>query len=163
LYSSILEDARPNVDDIMRLDLLTYLPDDILAKVDRSSMAHSLEVRSPFLDPAVVDFALRLPYAFKQKGTLRKRIMYDAFNDLLPDQVFRRPKMGFGVPVGSWLRGEWKVRCRELLLDGGLSDCGLFQRAGLEALLDEHNSGRMDHSYVLFSLLVLETWRQSVE
>jgi len=153
--------ATPTVDEIMALDMRTYLPDDVLVKVDRASMAHSLEVRSPFLDRDVVELALSMPYEFKQKKSARKRILRDAFGDIVPSVVFDRPKMGFGVPMAAWLRGEWRNRARELLLDGWVSSIGLFDRDGLERLLDEHQTKRFDHSYVLYSLIVMGIWGES--
>lgn len=146
------------VDKVVEHDLRCYLPDDILVKVDRASMGHSLEVRSPFLDPGVVELALGLPYDWKQRGARRKVILAETFGDVLPDVVYRRPKMGFGVPVHAWLRGSWARPARELLLDGQLQGQSLMQRQGLEAMLDRHVAGRADHSYALFALLMLELW-----
>ena len=110
---SFLEDHDPGppkalIDRIMEVDLKTYLCDDILVKVDRASMAYGLEVRSPFLDPDVVELALALPDQWKQQGMTRKRILMDTFRDLLPEEVFSRRKMGFGVPIARWLRGDWR-------------------------------------------------------
>ena len=108
---SFLEDHDPGppkalIDRIMEVDLKTYLCDDILVKVDRASMAYGLEVRSPFLDPDVVELALALPDHWKQQGMTRKRILMDTFRDLLPEEIFSRRKMGFGVPIARWLRGD---------------------------------------------------------
>jgi asparagine synthase (glutamine-hydrolysing) len=142
---------------IMELDCKTYLPDDILVKVDRASMAYGLEVRSPFLDPELAQLALSLPYGFKQHGRRRKRILEDAFAPLLPPEIFSRPKMGFGLPVANWLRGAWRQPAYDLLLNGKLGQ-GLFRREALESMLDRHCEQRADYSYPLFALLVLELW-----
>ena len=147
------------IDALMEMELRTYLLDDILAKMDRASMAYALEVRSPFLDREVVDLALNLPYEWKQHGFQRKRILRDACRDLLPPAIFRRRKMGFGVPVAAWLRDGWQAPARELLLDGWFAREQYFQRPALESLLDDHVAGRADYSYAIFALMVLELWR----
>ena len=152
--------AHLPVNALMELELRSYLVDDILVKVDRASMAHSLEVRSPYLDREVVQFALTLPYEFKQQGTHRKRILMDAGAGLLPPEIYQRPKMGFGVPVANWLRGPWKALARELLLEGWFTKNGWFQRAGLAAMLKEHDANKADHSYPIYALMVLELWHQ---
>lgn len=157
-----LDPQQAAIDAIMEVDLKTYLPDDILVKVDRASMAHSLEVRAPFLDPSVVAFACRLPYSFKQRLQTRKRILADAFGDLLPGEIFTRPKMGFGVPVAAWLRGDWQQPARELLLDGWFTREGWFERSRLELLWRDHVEKRADYSYPIFALMVLELWAQQV-
>ncbi|OPZ25475.1 MAG: Asparagine synthetase (glutamine-hydrolyzing) 1 [Lentisphaerae bacterium ADurb.BinA184] len=149
--------GRRPVDTVMLLDLETYLPDDILVKLDRASMACALEVRAPFLDPEVAGLALSLPYGFKQRGRRRKRILQDAFRDLVPREILFRPKMGFGLPVAAWLRGGWLAPARDALL-GGVLPPDLFRRDGLERLLDDHAAARADHSYPLFALLVLSLW-----
>ncbi len=145
------------VNGIMELECRTYLPDDILVKVDRASMAHGLEVRSPFLDPEVAELALSLPYSFKQFGKRRKKILHDAFEPLLPPGIFTRPKMGFGLPVARWLRHEWEAPARELLLDGRLVQT-FFRREKLGQMLDQHLACQADYSYPLFALIVLELW-----
>ncbi len=151
-------DGGANINRITELELKTYLVDDILTKVDRASMAHSLEVRSPFLDPGVVDLALSLPYRYKQHGAERKRILKDAFQDLLPADIFARRKMGFGVPIASWLRGDWRKPATELLLDGQAVAKGWLDRPALESFLNTHLNEQADHSYPLFALIVFELW-----
>jgi asparagine synthase (glutamine-hydrolysing) len=152
------QDHRLLVDALMDLDCLRYLPDDILVKVDRASMAYGLEVRSPFLDREVAELAFSLPYAWKQQGRTRKRILVDAFGSRLPAGIATRAKMGFGVPVAAWLRGPWREPVREHLLEGQLIARGLCEREPLAAMLDRHDSRRADHSYALFSLLMLALW-----
>ncbi len=145
-------------DTIMELDLKSYLNDDILVKVDRASMAYGLEVRSPFLDVNVAEMAMGLPYHWKQRGRRRKRILADAFRDLLPREIFDRPKMGFGVPIARWLRKEWRDQVRALLLDGEIVGQGYFLRERIEDLIAAHVDMRADYSYLLFALVVLEVW-----
>ena len=151
------------VNSIMEVDISTYLNNDILTKVDRASMGYGLEVRSPFLDSEVADSALRLPYKWKQAGKRRKVILQDACRDLLPQHIFSRPKMGFGVPIARWFRREWRDKAREIIMDGELSRSGLFDRESLNHLLDAHIQGKQDYSYPLFALLVLDLWMQNTD
>ncbi|MDD5729436.1 MAG: asparagine synthase (glutamine-hydrolyzing) [Victivallales bacterium] len=144
------------VEKIMETDLYSYLPGDILTKVDIASMACSLEVRSPFMDPEVVKFAASLPLKFKQRRISRKHILKQTFADLLPPEIIKRRKKGFGVPLSSWFRGAWRDRLREHLLEGKLISDSFFRRAAVEQLLTEHVSGKIDHSYPLWSLLIFE-------
>ena len=146
------------IDRIMEIDLKTYLCDDILVKVDRASMAYGLEVRSPFLDPDVVELALALPDHWKQQGMTRKRILMDTFRDLLPAEIFSRGKMGFGVPIARWLRSDWRDQTQALLTEGRLVNDGFFDRSRLQWLIDEHGANRADYSYAIFALMVLELW-----
>lgn len=146
------------VENVMETDLHSYLPGDILPKVDIASMANSLEVRSPFLDHRVVEFAASLPLDFKQRGKVRKRILLEACSDLVPAAIRDRGKLGFGVPVAAWLRGQWSTLSREILLDGGAVKNGFFKRKTVESMLDAHQSGQADLSYALWSMLVFELW-----
>ena len=135
-------------------DIRTYLPGDVLCKVDVCSMAASLEVRSPFLDFRVAEFAASLPFSWKIRGSRRKRILADAFADLIPPDLIRRKKRGFGVPVASWFRGEWNKPLREHLFSGVLESW--IRPEVTQELLTAHERGEQDHSYWLFSLLMLE-------
>ena len=150
--------AKHEVEKIMETDLNSYLPGDILTKIDIASMANSLELRSPFLDHQVVEFAASLPLSYKQGFKTRKRILVDAFADMIPKELLVRPKMGFGVPVASWLRNEWKNSSKEILLDGAGISGGFFDRLSIENLLYEHQNMKADHSYVIWSLLIFELW-----
>jgi asparagine synthase (glutamine-hydrolysing) len=140
------------------VDHHSYLPHDILTKVDIAAMACALEVRCPFLDHRVATFAAGLPWAFKQDGAARKRLLQAACRDLLPAAVFDRPKRGFGVPLATWLRGGLEPLLREVLLDPGVAARGFLNPGGVAALLEEHTGGRADHSYPLWALLVFELW-----
>jgi asparagine synthase (glutamine-hydrolysing) len=151
---------RDAVTRAMIADLLTYLPGDLLVKVDMASMAHSLECRGPFLDHRVVDLALALP--LNRKLRLRpgrsKVVLKQAFADLLPREIRHRPKMGFGVPIDRWFRGELKDELRGVLLDPVSVGRGLFRPEAVAGLLDDHIAGRRDHAYRLWALMMLELW-----
>ncbi len=151
-------DHPPLVDSIMELDIRTYLPNDILVKVDRASMAQALEVRSPFLDPNVADLALSLPHAWKLRGNRGKRILTDALGGHLPSGIVGRSKMGFGVPLARWFRNQWRAPARDALFDGECVRLDIFRPEGLRQLFDEHEQDRADHSYTLFMTLILELW-----
>jgi asparagine synthase (glutamine-hydrolysing) len=150
------------VDAAMAVDVQSYLPYDLLVKVDITSMANSLEARSPFLDHEVMEFAARLPVPLKLHGGSAKYLLKRAFADLLPPENVHRRKMGFGVPVGQWFRGP----LRELLCDSLLSDRslgrGYFQPAELRRLVSEHLDSQADHSFPLWSLLMLELWHREL-
>ena len=138
-----------------------YLPYDLLVKADRSSMAHSLETRSPFLDTALIEYTARLPAGFKRRGTTTKWILKRAFADLLPAEIVNRPKMGFGVPLGTWFRGNLKQYLGDHLGRGAALDQYL-DAAYVERLLNEHFAGRADHGGRLWLLLTLEVWLRSL-
>ena len=144
----------------MIADLLTYLPGDLLHKVDMASMAHSLECRGPFLDHRVVELAIAMP--LKRKLRLRrgrsKVVLKKAFADLLPAPIRSRSKMGFGVPIDRWFRHELKDEVRSVLLDASSQTRGLFRAKAVERMVNEHIDGRRDHAYRLWSLLMLELW-----
>lgn len=144
----------------MRVDLTTYLPDDLLAKVDITSMANSLEVRSPLLDRKIVEFALRLPLSLKIGGGQRKRVLKKAFDGVVPHENMYRPKQGFSAPVSAWLRKDLRHYARELLLSSVSLDRGYFRRSGVERILDDHESERRDRTYQLWSLVMLELWHR---
>jgi asparagine synthase (glutamine-hydrolysing) len=139
-------------------DLLSYLPEDLLVKVDRASMAHSLECRSPFLDQELVEFSTALPSDWKIGGGRSKRILKDAVRDLFPTGFLDRPKMGFSVPIGKWFRGELKGFIADALLHGPLVRLPLLQPAAVKQLLDEHASGTRNHETQIWNLLMLNLW-----
>ncbi len=138
-------------------DLVTYLPCDLMTKVDIASMAHGLEVRAPFLDHRLVEFAAALPAKFKVRNRRGKWLLKQAFGDLLPREVWQRPKMGFGVPLDHWFRNELKPLLRETLLEGEAVK-RWFRREAVEELMLAHDARRFDHSARLWSLLMLELW-----
>ncbi|HUS91403.1 MAG TPA: asparagine synthase (glutamine-hydrolyzing) [Phycisphaerae bacterium] len=141
-----------------RHDLETYLPDDLLVKTDIASMAVGLELRAPFLDHRVVSLGLSLPAEEKVDGRGGKRILREAFADVLVDEVRRGRKRGFGVPLGRWLREELFETVRETLMDPGLHGRGILRPEAVAGLLNDHFSGRGDHSHRLWALLVFARW-----
>jgi asparagine synthase (glutamine-hydrolysing) len=141
-------------------DLQTYLPCDLLTKVDIASMAHGLECRQPFLDYRVVELAAALPLRYKLHRGQTKWILKQAFADLLPQSIMRRPKMGFGVPLAAWFRRELRDYARQVLTDPQALSRGYFRPEAVRRLLDEHERGAWDHSHRLWSLLFLELWQR---
>ena len=141
---------------IQYLDMKTYLVGDILTKVDRASMAHSLEVRVPLLDHKFVEWISGLQVSDKLRGQEGKYILKKAMEPHLPHDVLYRPKMGFGVPLGKWFRGPLKQRLRESLLEGGLAQTGLFNQQYLQTLVDDHQSGLREYSAPLWSLMMFQ-------
>jgi len=148
---------EPGLRGLQLLDVETYLPDDLLVKADLSSMAHSLELRSPLLDRKVLELGLALPDHLKQQGRTGKVALRRAFADALPVEVRARGKTGFGVPIGRWLREDLGELARDVLLDATARDRGLVRPAAVERLLDEHARG-VDHAHRLWCLLALELW-----
>ena len=151
----ILPDADGLMASLMADDTARYLPGDVLTKVDVCSMASSLEVRNPFLDPGVSLFARVLPISYKIQDGCRKRILGDAFARELPPGWAERRKRGFGVPVANWFRTVWREQLRSALLEELPKRWEMFDRDGMARLLKEHQEGAHDHSYLLFSLLML--------
>jgi asparagine synthase (glutamine-hydrolysing) len=142
---------------IQYLDMKTYLVGDILTKVDRASMAHSLEVRVPLLDHKFVEWVSGLPVSYKLRGQEGKYILKKALEPYLSREVLYRSKMGFGVPLGKWFRGPLKQRLRESLLEGGLARTGLFNQGYLEKLVTDHQSGLREYSAPLWSLMMFQS------
>lgn len=139
---------------IQYLDIKTYLPGDILTKVDRASMAHSLEVRVPLLDHELVGWIATLPSNYKLRGSEGKYIFKKSLEGLLPNDILYRPKMGFGVPLGSWFRNELKDKIKETVLSEQMLDSGYFEQSYLERLIKDHQSGMRDYSAPLWTLMM---------
>ena len=158
LYSSAV--VKDDIARILLVDLKSYLPEDLLVKVDIASMANSLEARSPFLDHRVVEFATSLPSNWKLRGKKSKYILKDTFADLLPRDILRRGKMGFGVPISRWFREELRDYLCDTLLDPSSLSRGYFDEARVRQLIVEHEKGVRDHGYRLWALLVLELWHR---
>lgn len=135
-----------------------FMLDDILVKVDRCSMLHSLEVRAPFLDKDAAEFAARLPVSRKLHGFKRKWLLKKAFAELLPDEILYRNKRGFQIPVAQWLRGRMRPLMEDLLSESALKAQGIFNYQAVRALMDEHVSGRADLRKPLWTLLVFQLW-----
>ena len=136
-------------------DLTMYLPDDLLTKLDRASMAVGLEGRVPILDHRVVEFAWQLPLALRTRKALLRRVLAR----YIPRSVFERPKMGFEVPIAGWLRGPLRSWAEEFLDPRALEVGGVFAVGAVRNVLSEHLAGRMDAGHLLWSILMLEGWR----
>lgn len=145
------------------LDIKTYLPGDILVKVDRASMAHSLEVRAPLLDHELVEWLATLPASWKLRGREGKHVFKEALGPYLSDDILYRPKMGFAVPLASWFRGPLRERLRDAVLGPRLGDCGIFHPDFLQRIVDNHQRGVSDHSAALWSLLMFEAFLRNIE
>ncbi len=143
---------------VQYLDMKTYLAGDILTKVDRASMAHALEVRVPILDHEFVEWVSGLPPEMKLSRGEGKRIFKRSMEPYLDREILYRRKMGFAVPLASWFRGALRQRVRDALLGPTLAELGIFNTAFLEGLLDQHQSGRRDHSAALWALLMFEAF-----
>src|SRR5262245_60215017 len=154
--------ARANgagiVDASLLADLMTYLPNDLLVKVDIATMAVSLEARSPFLDHHVIEFAASLPENFKLRRLTTKYLLKRVLRKLLPSENLDRRKMGFGVPIGHWFRGAMQPFLREVLLSERASARGLFNQQTVKQLIELHTGGERDFSHQLWTLLMLELW-----
>ncbi len=146
---------------MMLLDTLMYLPDDILVKVDRATMAVSLEGRVPFLDHRVMEFAWRLPQRLKLRDRTTKWILREILARHLPRDMFTRPKMGFGVPIGDWLRGDLRDWAESLLTPARLKDGGYFDTSILSRVWQEHLSSVRNWQYQLWTILMFEAWREN--
>lgn len=165
-FRQVLEDAaesgaRPgSLDEALRFYLTRYLADDILVKADRASMAASLELRAPYLDTAVVEFAARLPWRSKVSLTRTKVLLKRALRGIVPAEILARPKKGFGIPVAGWIRGPLRPLFEELLSERALRDAGLFEPQAVRALYRTHLDGRADLRKPLWTLLMFQLWRR---
>lgn len=139
-------------------DIKTYLPGDILVKVDRASMASSLEVRAPLLDHKLVEWSAALPGRLKLKGNERKAVLKRAFEPLVPHDLLYRPKQGFSIPISSWFRGPLRQHVRDGVTGAAMRETGFFDMATLTRLVDQHQSGLRDHGAVLWVLLMFESF-----
>ena len=160
LWDSQIERDFPGLLERMQfLDLVTYLPDDILTKVDRASMAVALEARVPLLDHRVVEFAWRLPRTAKIRGGISKWLLRQVLYRHVPKTLVERPKMGFGIPLGDWLRGPLRNWAEDLLAETRLRQAGLLDAAQVRDIWRAHLGGRRNHEYLLWNVLMLEAWR----
>jgi asparagine synthase (glutamine-hydrolysing) len=158
--------ARAGTDDplglIQYIDLHTYLVGDINTKVDRASMAHSLEVREPLMDHPLVEWLATLPSTLKLKRGEGKYLLKKAMEPYLPRDIMYRPKMGFAVPLARWFRGPLKQRVRDSLLDGRIAESGWFNQDAIARIVEQHESGRRDHSTPLWTLLMYDAFLRNV-
>ena len=145
---------------LMRVDQGTYLPDAMLTKVDRASMAVGLEVRVPLLDHRIVEYTSRLPDSLKYRNGTSKYLLKKLLGRYVPTNLFERPKMGFGIPIDQWFRQDLKNVLMDYLSPARLKKEGLFDEAFVEKKIKEHLSGQANHQYRLWSLLMWEMWRE---
>jgi asparagine synthase (glutamine-hydrolysing) len=138
--------------------MMTYLPDDILCKVDRAAMSVSLETRSPFLDHRVAEFAFSLPWDLKIRGGVGKYILRETLSRKVPRTLWDRPKTGFGIPLGEWLRGPLRDWADSLLSDRAWNDSWMLNNSVIRICWDRHLSGRRDHTRELWTVLMLRQW-----
>ena len=143
---------------IQYIDTHTYLVGDINTKVDRASMAHSLEVREPLMDHKLVEWVATLPSDFKMRGATSKYLLKKANEPYLPDDVLYRPKMGFAVPLARWFRGPLRGRVREALLSGPMLDSGMFDATTMRQIVEQHESGAKNHSTTLWTMLMFDAF-----
>ncbi len=148
------------IENLLYLDSKTYLPSDILTKVDRMSMASSLETRSPLLDHKLIEYVTRIPSSMKLKGRETKYIFKKAIRDLVPSEILHREKQGFGVPISEWINLQLKDRITSDLSDSRFMSRGYFEPKYVSMLLDEHRRSRRDHSHALWTLWMLELWHR---
>ncbi|MBV9228424.1 MAG: asparagine synthase (glutamine-hydrolyzing) [Chloroflexi bacterium] len=149
-----------SLDQQQYVDLKRYLPDDILFKVDRMSMAVSLETRGPLMDYTLVEFAASLPPSLRLHGLTTKYLLRQAMADILPQQLLRRPKLGFNIPYKNWLRNELSDLLRDALSPTRLRQQGLFHPQYVQTLIDEHTGGVRDHAHKLWQLLIFQLWAE---
>ena len=154
---------KPLIDRILEFNFETYLPEDLLVKVDRMSMAHALETRSPMLDTAVVEYAATLPAEFKIRGRTLKYVLKKSFEDLLPPWIAKRPKHGFGVPMDRWFQGELATVYRDTVLSSNALSSPYVDSAAALRLLEENLSGKRAHGARLWALLNLELWLRLIQ
>jgi asparagine synthase (glutamine-hydrolysing) len=148
---------------IQYIDLKTYLVGDINTKVDRASMAHSLEVREPLMDHPLVEWLATLPSSLKLRAGEGKYVFKRAMEPLLPRDVLHRQKMGFAVPLAKWFRGPLRERVRTTVLNGRLAETGLFNLRTLKQLVEQHESGVRDHSAPLWSVLMFDAFLRAAD
>ncbi|MFL5902054.1 MAG: asparagine synthase (glutamine-hydrolyzing) [Solirubrobacterales bacterium] len=152
--------GNSRLDVLLETDVDTYLPGDLLVKMDIASMAYSLEARSPLLDPELMQFAASLPARYKARLASKKWILRRAYRGRIPDEVLDGKKRGFGVPLGAWFRNELRDFTREVLLDPVSVGRGLIREGPTRALLDQHDRGGADRSMQIWTLLMLELWHR---
>ena len=156
---SLADDVAPFMERMQVLDGKTYLPDDILTKVDRASMAVSLEARVPLLDHRVAEFAFRLPRHMRVRNGQGKWALREILARYVPRELFERPKMGFGIPIGNWLKGELRDWCEELLSPEALEADGLLDAVPIRTVWERHLAGKQNHEVQLWTVLMYQSWR----
>jgi asparagine synthase (glutamine-hydrolysing) len=155
-------DGLATLPRMQAIDATSYLPDDILVKVDRTSMSTGLEVRVPLLDHRIWEWSARLPGGMQRSDGKGKAVLRAILGKYVPAQAMDRPKAGFSVPLANWLRMELREWAEEFLEPSRLAESGLFRVSAVRELWQRHLSGREDHGPLIWSILMLESWRQSV-
>jgi asparagine synthase (glutamine-hydrolysing) len=150
---------RP-LDRLLEVDVNTYLPEDLLVKMDIATMAHALEGRSPLLDPEVMEFAASLPTRQKARLMKKKHLLRSAYRGRVPDSILDGAKRGFAVPLAPWFRDDLQTYAREVLLDPSTLARGYLREESVRSILDAHTAGRGDRSIQLWTLLMLEAWHR---
>ena len=158
-YASRVKTNEP-LDRFLYIDCKTYLPGDILTKVDRMSMATSLEVRVPLLDHKLIDFVTKVPASLKLAGRETKHLLKRVAKDLIPAEILNRPKMGFGLPLEQWINRQLRDQIRDILSEPRTRQRGYLNYDYVDLILDEHHRNRRDHSQPLWSLLIFELWHR---
>jgi asparagine synthase (glutamine-hydrolysing) len=162
LFHALAAEVKTNetLDRLLYTDSKTYLPGDILTKVDRMSMAASLETRAPLLDHKLIEFVTSVPSSLKLAGSETKHLLKRAVSDLIPADILNRPKQGFGVPIQEWINQQLRSRIRETLTEPRTRQRGYIDYRYVDVLLAEHEQRRRDHSQGLWALLMLELWHR---
>ena len=151
-------DGPDHLSKILYTDIKTYMTGDILVKVDRMSMANSLEVRAPILDYQVAEFAATLPSSQKYRDGEKKYLLKEVFKPFIPDSLLYRKKMGFSTPLDEWFRGELQALSERKILQGKHGLCDVFNTAAIDSIWREHQSRTKDHGIVLWSMLMYQMW-----
>lgn len=160
---AVLSQLPLNSQRMMYLDSISYLPDDILVKVDRASMAVALESRIPFLDPELVEFSWRIPLSMKIRNGQSKWLLRQVLYQYIPPNLIERPKMGFGVPIGDWLRGDLRDWAEELLDENRLRQEGFLNAQPILQKWKEHLEGKHDWSGHIWDILMFQSWLETNE
>ncbi|CAN5761116.1 asparagine synthase (glutamine-hydrolyzing) [soil metagenome] len=154
----LLNPSLGEIDKMLAVDYKTYMPDDILVKVDRAGMSTSLEGREPLLDHRIIEFAARLPENLKMKGSNKKYLLKEIVHDYVPKEMMERPKMGFGVPVYDWLRGDLRYYADEYMNDAAFEKHGLFKLDGVRLVIDQFYKGDRNYNNLFWYLLMFQMW-----